>query len=312
MSLLNKITNAVAGETPSICPVPPDDFVRGYVDAYDRTPIQNRAGTFDGYVHVSSLAKDFCARQYAIAVHEDLPLYETVTGGHRVVWAQGRASEDHLREAFIHQYGIRNIYAHWSCVSGAELDDPEHSHYTGLWKSTKCKCGKALNKHNEAHLYDNENRIVGRPDLIFRYKNWYFIIEIKSIKKTSSAQFVGWEDIDEPMKDHVNQAMWYPDLLSMKDGLKVSPQVRYVYICKDFVFGSPYKEFVVNMDQDKYAKIKKELREESSQLKDFFNADAENKLDFLPPRVCPSFNSPMAKKCALNSRCFFGAEYRDK
>lgn len=302
--LLAKLTDKVRGNTTTDVAIPPDNFIKDMLDAGDSEPIQNRAGTFSGYVHVSSLSKSFCARQYAIAIKENLPLYETVVGGMRVVWAQGRASEDHVRDTMIRKYGLMNFYAKWGCEFSATDHDKNHTYHQRFFKPAKCMCGGDINKLWEPHLYDNNHKVVGRPDLVFRYNNWVHIVECKSIKSEIDSpnknQHVTFEDITSPIKDHLNQAMFYPDLLKKQEpSFNVSFHVRYVYIAKAFKFGSPYKEFVVDHGTPAYERARRELFEEASQIKDFVETGD------LPPRVCPMFGAPMSKACAVAARCFY-------
>ena len=305
MTLLRTLTAKVKGETNTDVALPPENFIKDLVDAADREPIQQRAGTFTEYVHVSSLANNFCARQYAIALKEDLPMYETVSGGMRVVWAQGRASEDHLRDAFIQKYGIRNIYANWGCEFHRDSDPKDkHDFKQRMFKPDKCKCGGELNKFHEPNLYENNAKVSGRPDLVFRYRNWMHITEIKSIKSEIDSpnknQHLTFEELTEPLQTAQNQASFYPDLLKkMEPDFNVSPIVRYVYIAKAFKMGSPYKEFTVDHSTPKWKTHRNELYEEAKQIKEFIETDK------LPPRICPSIGSPLAKKCVVSARCFY-------
>lgn len=284
--LLNSLVNKVRPNG-DVVELPGDTFVKELLDANDRIPSSSRAGNYNGYVHVSSLVYNFCGRQYAIAAKEALPLFETVTGGHKVTWKIGRAVEEHVRDAFINQYGKEKIFAHWLCRDAEHRYDAGHQGYVGLWRPVECKCGKPIDKFAEPAIKDEANGVIGSPDLVFIYKGILHIIEIKSMKKDQ------WEELQEPLDTHLAQNSFYPYLLE-SSGKKVSYHVHYIYVTKDFQWGSPYKEFVVDMKEEKYVKNRNELLSEAKALKE---GNTE--------RICPGFNAPLAKKCPVQSRCFY-------
>src|SRR6476620_1223887 len=113
--LLTTLVNKITDDTRAVLP---DNFVKDILDKSDKAPEKSRAGTYKEHVHVSSLAYNFCPRQYAIAIKEKLSLYESLTGGHRVTFALGRAAEKHVRDGFIESYGRQNVYAKWECECG--------------------------------------------------------------------------------------------------------------------------------------------------------------------------------------------------
>lgn len=285
--LLKKITQKIKKDY-EINDLPPY-FIKNMLDAQDAIPEKSRAATYDEHVHVSSLAYDFCARQYAIARHEDLQLYESLTGGHKVTFRIGRAVEDHVRENIIKGAGKSNIFCKWTCACGA--------YRIGLWKADPCpRCGKGLDKFEEPTIKDDVNGVSGRPDLILYHEKTLHITEIKSIKKDTTTT-VGWDEIEEPLTSHVTQNIFYPPLLASL-GLPVSPIVTFIYVTKDFKFGSPYKEFRVDTSLRKYQEQRTELIAEAKQVKDFINDGPS------PPRICLTEHGPLAKKCPVVFRCF--------
>lgn len=268
-------------ETPVILP---DNFVKGILDEADKKPEKSRAGSYTKHVHVSSLAYNFCPRQYAIAVKENLSLYESHTGGHKVTWKLGRAAEQHVREGFIENYGRDNIYAKWECSC-------KRSYREGFYKEAACPCGKPLDVFAEPDIVDDENGVKGHPDLVFKYKQKLFVMEIKSMKADQ------WNELTEPLHSHVMQAGMYPKLLEMKKQ-GISPVVVFIYVTKDFKWGSPYKEFHVDMSEAKYVKMHDEMLSDAKQVKDYVEKGKS------PPRICQSLASSMAKKCPVAFRCF--------
>lgn len=277
-TLINKL------ETPETI-VLPDNFIKNILDKEDRVPERSRAGSYNQHVHVSSLAYNFCPRHYAIAIKENLALYESVTGGHKVMWKIGRAVEEHVRDTFIESYGARNVWAKWHCR------DHKDTFREGFYKPETCHCGKLLDTYAEADIQDDENGVVGHADLIFRYKNTLFAKEIKSMNKAQ------WDELTEPLDTHIMQAGMYPKLLGKR--LKnISPIVTFIYVTKDFKFGSPYKEFHVDMSEAKYVKMHDDMLAEAKQVKDFVQKGKS------PERICASLASPLAKKCPVNFRCF--------
>lgn len=272
-------------------PVLPENFVKSKLDKEDKTPTQNRAATYTTHVHVSSLAQNFCPRQYAIALKEDLALYESVTGGHKVTWELGRAAEKHVRAGFINQYGLKHIYAQWRC-------DCKKTVREGFYREISCEeCGKPVDIFEEPDIWDDEHGVKGHPDLVFNYRQTLFVMEIKSMNKKD------WEALTEPLPTHILQAGMYPRLLRNK-GLKVSPVVTFVYVGKEFVWGSPYKEFHVDMSDPKYVKMHDDMLLEAKKIKDYVEKDIPLE------RICQTINGSMAKKCPVSFRCFY--HYDDK
>lgn len=286
--LLKTLINNVEEKVKAILP---QNFVKNILDKADKEPTKSRAGTYTTHVHVSSLAYNFCPRQYAIAIKENLSLYESHTGGHKVTWRLGRAAEEHVREGFIENHGRGNIYAKWECSSCGR------SYREGFYKAVACQCGGSLDKFAEPDIQDDENGVKGHPDLVFNYKRTLFVMEIKSMNARD------WEALEEPLSAHIMQAGMYPRLLAMKRQ-GISPVVAFIYVTKDFKWGSPYKEFHVDMSDPKYVAIHDQMLVEAKQVKDFVEKGVS------PERICPSMSSSLAKKCPVAFRCFH--TYEDK
>ncbi len=94
----------------------PDNYLKTILDAQDGVAEVRRVGTGDGqyghYTHVSSLI-GACSRMHALAAMDDRTIRETVTGGHRVMWAIGRHVEKHIRQQYLLSTNRR-----WRSVAG--------------------------------------------------------------------------------------------------------------------------------------------------------------------------------------------------
>jgi hypothetical protein len=104
-----------------------------------------------------------------------------------------------------------------------------------------------------------------------------------------------WEALRRPLPDHIIQVVfyWY---LAKELGYHVHNRVSVIYIPKQQVRGSPYKEFVLDPLEelhrlDPYLGYAKAL------------VDALNGGD-LPTRICNEPSETMAKSCEMCSLCF--------
>jgi hypothetical protein len=292
--LLKKIAKKVKDQEYQINELP-TNYIKTLLDKQDNIPEQSRAATYDGFVHVSSLSGDFCARHYAITQHEKLSLFETISGGSKVTFRIGRAVETHVRENIISAAGKKNIFCKWTCECGK-------TYQVGLWRAATCQhCHKPLDNFDEPTIKDEANGISGRPDLILYHNKTLHITEIKSMKANTTTT-VGWDELEKPLDSHISQNIFYPPLLASL-GYPVSPIVTFIYCSKDWKFGSPYKEFRIDTSLKKYRDKREELLEEAKQVKDFLTGGKS------PPRICLTEQSPLAKKCPVSFRCF--QQYKD-
>lgn len=210
-----------------------DNYFMSKVMSMDSQPETSRVGS--SYVHVSSLI-GMCVRKYLLAYVSQAERTETVKSSMRLVWALGRAAETHVRSQFIKAVNYEGVVGMWKCKCG-------HLKVEGLYDDTmKCpRCTKKAKEYTEAVLFDHEARIVGSPDLIYiRPDNKkLMVVECKSMNKKD------FEVLTEPKVDHILQAMAYNKLLSLNGG-QVDEYVTILYVCKDYQFSSPYKEFRVS------------------------------------------------------------------
>lgn len=256
------------------------------LNAQDRMPERDRA-TEPGYLHVSSLIHRTCPRQYAILLREERAIYRGVTGGHRVMWKIGRGVEDHIRKQYLRSTGRNNVFGQWACPCGDTL---RKGYYA---REHRCPtCDKVASIYKELPVFDHEAKIVGNPDMILNVGGWLVVVEIKSMAKDQ------WETLSKPLGDHVFQAGMYRHLLHLK-GHKVHRNIITVYCTKDFKFGSPYKEFQVDVTTNERVALFEDSRDYAKMLAQH----AEN--GTLPPRErCQTTTSKAAQSCPAVASCF--------
>lgn len=260
--------------------------IKATLDSQDSQPERRRVGQ-PGYVHVSSLI-GLCTRQYALIERRGDAVYNDVRGAHRIMWAMGRAVERHIRDQYIAARQRQGVYGEWHCRCG-------HTSFTGFYPSqSRCtRCTHGLTNYREAPMFDHDARIVGNTDLPFLHGEYIVPTEIKSMTKHL------WDKLDNPLPDHVFQASMY-QYLYRKNGFKTHDEVVIIYASKDFNgYGSPYKEFHVNvMSADRQRQVEFAVQQ-AMEIKRAREGQ-------LPPRcgACPNHDAPTAKKCPVVVPCF--------
>jgi predicted RecB family nuclease len=246
------------------------------------------------YTHVSSLI-GLCPRRHLLAFTSGVERSSVPKPSMRLVWALGRAAEHHARTQFLAALGNAGVLGTWTCKCGHAKKEGEYS------EVPKCpKCLKKLDRYTEAGLFDHDNRIVGSPDLLYvRPDNSKVrVVEIKSMNKKD------FEALDKPKEDHVHQAMGYNELLRI-NGYNVDDSITVLYVCKDFQWSKPYKEFSVERT-DHYDSILNSMWSRALMVADGIRAkDAGEDVQF-PARLqpCSSPTSSVAKSCDMCSLCF--------
>jgi hypothetical protein len=247
------------------------------------------------YVHASSLVRDWCPRRHAIfhRFGDSLTTVNSPRSSDRILWAIGRAVENHIRHSMILAYGVDKFFGTWSCLCGRKQ-------FTGLGSSTPpvCNsCNTPASRYGEFLLVSERLRVRGSPDMLMLVEDGLRVLEIKS-KKLSL-----FEELTEPEADHVNQASLYVALLPEAVELPVSPNVTIFYGAKDYprpgVF--PYK------DKTRPANISwaEGQMEEGVRrpLHAILNGDTSAPLpDKL--RACSSPNTTTARNCKACTLCF--------
>lgn len=262
----------------------PDNYLKTTLDIMDKRPEKSRIGK-PGYTHVSSLIGG-CVRQYTLATRFNTEIRESVTGGHRVMWKIGRAVEAHVRDSFIEGQGNRGVYGRWKCRCG-------RVNHLGLYPSRGCNCQNEPLKYFEPELTDEENKIIGSPDMTLIFGNYFFVpVEVKSMNKDD------FDALETPLPDHIAQAASYRRLYALS-GKRVHDQVIIIYTKKDFKWGSPYKEFKVDCTAEVVENIVSDMVRKAATIAR--SAQGGN----LPERsICQSASNPKAKACPVAHLCF--------
>jgi len=239
------------------------------------------------YLHVSDLLGK-CTRMIALSDQTGTPIAgESLWDNMLVTFAIGNAIHDYVRSK-VARTSPEEMYGTWKCVCG-------HHEYKGTYSDAKrkapcSKCGKDLTEYHELVLRNDYYMIVGSVDLTLLFARAFYFCEIKSIKKED------WDEITRPIPLHILQIVFYW-WLATELGLPVHKQVSVLYVTKGHVFGSPYKEFVI--DPTEHLHRLTEYLEDALALK-----KAKKRKGVLPVRLCPKTDSPQAKKCEMNSLCF--------
>jgi hypothetical protein len=269
-------------QRPAAAPALSEGYITRMVEEADAQPDSSRVR--EGYIHVSSLLS-FCPRLYRLAAVDDIPIVNLPRAGDRIVWALGRAAEKHVRDAVLAHVGLGNVYGVWRCNCGMVA-------YEGLHRELRCThCATPANNFGELPVFDHELRISGSPDIQLHDAGSRRIVEIKSINKRE------FEELERPKPDHVFQASFYVDLLRVM-GEPVHEELAIFYVCKDYTFRSPYREFHVGAG-DMAMQIAA-AKASVAQLRACEMGGA------LPPKlpVCSSAATPTARKCVACASCF--------
>lgn len=282
--------------------VTPSDSQGGLIDNHfidvlnyeDGQPLLSRSDGVNNYLHVSAYVNGFCPRQAVLQQRFNTSTTDVVTGGHRVVWAIGRAIEKHIRDSYIKHTGGKDVYGKWSCNCGRVKYEGFKSNQVG-----RCvACRSYADNYGEVDLISHEVGLAGHPDFIFRLSNGKLVIvEIKSIKVDTKHNNIGFKDLKEPLANHVLQAAAYRRLFK-EAGFDVYDKILIVYAAKDFVYGSPYKSYPVDVTKGHWEGSLDRMWQEALTLKTAFESGST------PSRVCPSCDSPIAKKCSISTTCF--------
>lgn len=208
----------------------PENYVIGFVDRFDQAPQKSRDGGTDGYMHASSLIGLDCERRSVLMQMFKIEHWERVSGGHRIMWAQGRATEKHIRDAVIAMREGQGVLGRWTCRCGESEFLGERPALT----QTCPRCRHPMDRYNEALLKNEAIKITGSPDLILMVGGKLLVVEIKSMTPEQFDALAG------AMPDHANQALIYRQML--KDlGWPVHDFVAVVYGRKQFAWGGAFK-----------------------------------------------------------------------
>ena len=300
MSLFGNLAAKVEGEkrrarakgdilTPVITPqVHGDNYISDKVISMDTQHEETRGGS--GLIHGSSLI-GMCPRRQVLTIRAGKAPDRAVKTADRLVWAIGRAVEEHIRNQFIEAVDRKGVIASWRCKCGK-------SKVEGFYdRAVKCDvCKSHVDRFTELTLFDFPGNVVGNADMMYVRPDKPVVrtVEIKSMNKKD------YDALTEPVSDHVTQAFINRRLAKI-NGLEVDDQVTLIYGCKDYAFsGRLYREFYISTS-DFYEKQMDTFWERAKLVK-----SAEEDTSILPERIaaCPNKTSPFAKKCDCCEACF--------
>jgi len=263
----------------------PSNFVTRIVDTQDRLPEKERHNT--GHMHLSALLKNPCVRQMRFNDTGKDNL-QSVTGGHRLVWALGRAVEKHVRDSYIKGVKGKGVLGNWSCLCGAVKHE---GLFSAAWQECQ-RCRAKPTKYSEYTVFDHDAGISGNPDFPIYIGDTLHVVEMKSM---NGEQF---DALTAPLPDHIYQAAGYRRML-INNNFKVSNTVIIHYTTKKFMFGSPYKEYHVDVNKPQYDNVLDGMWAVANAVK------ASRAKGTIPKeRVCSSINSPQAKNCPHITECW--------
>lgn len=280
-----------------VIPTIPDDYLSTMLDAWDQRPERGRDGGTNGYMHVSTLVAMTCDRRSCLISQHDVEVMERPTGGHRLMWAQGRATETHIRSAVIGTTQGQNVHGRWSCKCG-------HAEHEGVKPDQQFTCERCrlpLDQYGEVTLRDDFHRITGNPDMILSFGNRFIPVEIKSMTEDD------FEGLSAAKPDHVAQAAMYREMMA-KLGYPVLDHVAILYGRKQFRYGGArsrsektrvYKEFLVDATAPD-VRLLVDLCYEHA-----VNVAMHNAVRTLPERTkCSTVADGVRHKCPVSHLCF--------
>lgn len=264
-------------------PLPENWFSRMAEDV-DYTPEEARVG--DRFLHVSSLV-DMCPRQHYLAGEHEVPVIRAVTGGHRVMYAIGRAVEAHFVTQVLTARDRWGMFGNWRCGCGLLRT-------TGLFDiSAVCvRCDRPALHYSQPVLENTEYMVRGSPDLTLLHEGRIVPVEVKSMNRDQ------WAALSEPLADHVLQVLLYRWLYE-SDSYDVHWQAALVYIAKDFVWGNPYKEYHVDATEDQWSRLVDLALERAETL-----VEARRQGQAPVRQLCNSPGCARARNCPVAGLCF--------
>ena len=152
---------------------PLQGYIKPAVRSNDRTPETARLG--GGYVHLSSLL-DPCARAHVLATRMGGDVNRRPpSSGNVLLWALGRAAENHVVTSYLDATGREKAFGGWVCNCGSSV-------YSGLFNpdTAPCQtCGARPTNYQQLTLVDDDLEVIGNPDLMTLEPNGLLITEIK-------------------------------------------------------------------------------------------------------------------------------------
>jgi hypothetical protein len=225
----------------------------------------------------------------------DIEAYERVSGGHRIMWAQGRATEKHIREGVIATREGNAVWGVWKCKCEAAFHEG-----TQPPETARCNtCRQPLTTYHEPVLKDDDHMLTGSPDLtLVMPRNYLLVNEIKSMTPDM------FDVLERPQPDHAHQGLMYRDMYR-RQGFNVMDHVAIIYGRKQFKWGGVrginrvYKEYHV----DANSRVALDMVAASYETADRIRRHTAGRV--APERrECSAPDSTKAKKCPVAHLCF--------
>ena len=238
------------------------------------------------YVHVSDLIYK-CVRRTALSHKLRVPMpSERIMDSKAITFAQGDAVHDFVKGRVVRNHPDQ-VYGGWRCACKATS---RVGVYADVHEEKCAICDSALEDYVEMQLKDEEFKIVGNVDLSLLIGQAFYLNEIKSIARK------GWEELEAPKPEHVIQVLFYW-WLARRNYLSLFDKVSILFVNKDFIFNSPYKEYILRPSIM------------VDRLEDYLE-DAQSLAHYretkeLPPRIqCATPKAKDAKSCHVCDECF--------
>lgn len=244
------------------------------------------------YLHVSD-AMTKCMRAVALSRRSGVRIVgERISDSQAIMYEIGRVAQAHITNK-IRLNSPGELYGDWVC----RCKDNPFTH-RGTAESAcaqpPCqRCGERPTKYGELVLRHDELKLIGSVDIALLIDRALYLSEVKSIKHDD------WEVLERPNPNHLIQIVFYW-WLARHLRLPLHPQASILYVNKGYVFKSPYKEFSVEPAEHIHR-----LDEYLGEVQRLNAADSNGPL---PPKICGTIQSPMAKKCELCTLCFMQSQ----
>jgi len=241
------------------------------------------------YLHVSDLLGK-CLRKSVLADKVKMPMpVEQLSDGVALTFHIGDAVHNFVKARAAVGRG-EHLYGDWECRCGKL--HVTHTLYPEAAEQVCETCGTPANRYRELNILNDELMVTGSPDMLFYYKRHDALlpVEIKSISHDE------WKELSRPKPDHLLQVLFYWYLLR-ESGRRVLPSVVVLYVTKGYVFGSPYKTFVLDAPS-----VEGRLAPYIAEAK---ARKVAVEAGVVPARtLCSSPEATDAKKCHLVAACF--------
>lgn len=282
----------------------PKNLISYHVRKMDYKPSKYRAN--NKLTNVTDLIH-LCPRQYCMMLEKGVENFDKrTTSSDRIVWAIGRAVENHVRQQFIEATNYKPVYGQWKFEDGyihkGFLTDEVLQH---AYENMGYKHDFKNPEYKELPLIDNDYQITGSPDLLVQLPNKKLMVtEIKTIKRHSTDLHIGFEDLEEPLPDHRRQPTMYHRLgTNSENKLPLSNIASIVYVCKDYLREDKetwaYKEFMFDVTDSLDQSLADGLYEKAKLIKNYRQTG-----EIPVNEYCASMKSKQAKDCSVVTECF--------